>query len=108
MPEPEGSHNRIYDVVRRIPPGHVLTYGDVAALAGLPRQARLVGYALHALPERSNVPWHRVINARGGISTGRAMPGGELVQRFLLEDEGVEFNAGGRTLLARYRWDGGS
>jgi methylated-DNA-protein-cysteine methyltransferase-like protein len=101
----DGSHNRIFDVVRRIPAGRVLTYGDVAALAGLPGHARLVGYALHALPDGTTVPWHRVINARGGISTGRAYPGGELVQRFLLEGEGVEFDARGRTSLARYRWN---
>jgi len=102
MSADRGSHNVIYETVRRIPPGRVLTYGDVAALAGLPGHARLVGYALHALPEGSTVPWHRVINARGGISTGRAMPGGELVQRFLLEGEGVEFDARGRTSLKRF------
>lgn len=104
MADENGSHNVILAVVRRIPRGRVLTYGDVAALAGLPGHARLVGYALHALPEGSTVPWHRVINAGGGISTGRAMPGGQLVQRFLLEAEGVEFDARGRTSLKRYRW----
>lgn len=100
----EGTHNRIFAVVRRIPRGRVLTYGDVAALAGMPEHARLVGYALHALPEHSAVPWHRVINHRGGISTGRAWPGGELVQRSLLEAEGLQFDANGRTSLKRYRW----
>jgi methylated-DNA-protein-cysteine methyltransferase-like protein len=50
------------------------------------------------------VPWQRVINARGGISTGRAWPGGELVQRRLLEAEGVEFDANGRVPLDRFRW----
>lgn len=104
MSGPEGTHSRIHAVVRRIPPGRVLTYGDVAALAGLPGQARLVGYALHALPAHTTVPWHRVINHRGALSTGRAVPGGELVQRRLLEAEGVEFDAAGRTSLARYRW----
>jgi methylated-DNA-protein-cysteine methyltransferase-like protein len=104
MRDPEGSHNRIYSIVRRIPAGRVLTYGDVAALADLPGHARLVGYALHALPEHTTVPWHRVINHKGALSTGRAWPGGELVQRRLLEAEGVEFDANGRTSLARYRW----
>ena len=104
MSERPSSHNRIYDVVRRIPRGRVLTYGDVAALAGMPGQARLVGYALHALPEHTTVPWQRVINARGGISLGRAYPGGELIQRQLLEAEGVAFDANGRTSLERYRW----
>lgn len=100
----ESRYNPVYEVVRRIPPGRVLTYGDVAALAGMPDSALLVGYALHALPEHTTVPWHRVINHRGAISTGRAWPGGELVQRTLLEREGVAFDAAGRTSLARYRW----
>jgi methylated-DNA-protein-cysteine methyltransferase-like protein len=103
----EGTHNRIFAVVRRIPSGRVLTYGDVAALAGMPEHARLVGYALHALPEHSAVPWHRVINHKGGISTGRAWPGGELVQRSLLEAEGLQFDANGRTSLKHYRWTPG-
>lgn len=100
----ESSYPGIYEVVNRIPAGRVLTYGDVAALAGMPGAARLVGYALHALPEHTTVPWHRVINARGGISVGRAVPGGELVQRFRLEEEGVEFDANGRVSLQRFRW----
>jgi methylated-DNA-protein-cysteine methyltransferase related protein len=103
-PEPDGTHIRILSVVRRIPPGRVLTYGDVAALAELPRHARLVGYALHALPAHTAVPWHRVVNHRGGISTGRAWPGGELAQRHRLEAEGVAFDANGRLSLERYRW----
>lgn len=102
--EEEGSHNRIRAVVRRIPAGRVSTYGDVAVLAGMPGQARLVGYALHALPQHTTVPWHRVINARGRISLGRAVPGGELVQQRLLEGEGVEFAADGRVDLKRFRW----
>ncbi|HET8655577.1 MAG TPA: MGMT family protein [Longimicrobiaceae bacterium] len=104
MPEESSSHNRIYDVVRRIPEGWVSTYGDVAVLAGMPGHARLVGYALHALPAHTTVPWQRVVNARGGISMGRAFPGGELIQRQRLEDEGVEFDANGRISLERYRW----
>lgn len=100
----ESSYPRIYDVVSRIPAGRVLTYGDVAALAGLPGRARLVGYALHALPEHTTVPWHRVINAQGRISLGRAVAGAELAQRFRLEGEGVEFDAHGRVSLTRFRW----
>lgn len=99
-----GKHQRIYAIVRQIPPGHVATYGDVAALAGLPGHARLVGYALHALTEFSDVPWQRVINARGTISLGRAYPGGELHQRRLLEAEGVEFDANAKIDLKRFRW----
>jgi methylated-DNA-protein-cysteine methyltransferase-like protein len=99
-----GAYERIYGVVRRIPRGRVSTYGDVAALAGLAGHARQVGYALHALPDRSNVPWHRVVNAQGRISTGRGVAGGELPQRFRLEKEGIRFGANGRIPLARYRW----
>lgn len=95
-------HQRIYSVVRRIPRGRVATYGQVAGLAGLSGHARQVGYALHALPSHSRVPWHRVINARGEVSP-RAN-GERLTQQMLLEDEGVEFDARGRLKLARFQW----
>jgi methylated-DNA-protein-cysteine methyltransferase-like protein len=98
-----GSYQRIYAVVRRIPEGRVATYGQVASLAGLAGHARQVGYALHALPAETAIPWHRVVNASGGISL-RAMPGGELVQRGLLEREGVRLDPRGRVPLARVRW----
>ncbi len=102
----------IYAVVSRIPAGRVATYGQVAALAGLGRGARQVGYALHALPEGSDVPWQRVINSRGEVSP-RADAGGEIgweanwegYQRHLLEEEGVEFSTAGRVDLDRFRWD---
>ena len=97
------SYREIYAVVKRIPPGRVATYGQVASLAGLPGHARQVGYALHALPEHSTVPWHRVVNAKGGISP-RAMPGAELVQQQLLVREGVRLNAQGQVSLAQARW----
>jgi methylated-DNA-protein-cysteine methyltransferase-like protein len=97
------SYQDIYEVVRRIPPGRVATYGQVASLAGLPGHARQVGYALHALPEDSTVPWHRVVNARGSISA-RAVPGAELVQRHLLVREGLRLNARGQVSLAQVRW----
>ena len=104
-PEPEGRWQRIYRVVRRIPEGCVATYGQVAALAGLPRQARQVGYALHALPAGGDgVPWHRVVNARGEVSA-RSDSEADLLQRALLESEGVVFDAGGRLSLPRYRWE---
>ena len=104
MPEsrPLASYARIYRVVRRIPPGKVATYGQVARLAGLPGQARLVGYALHALDDEA-VPWQRVINAKGEISP-RAFEGPDQLQRHLLEGEGVAFDPRGRVSLARYRW----
>jgi methylated-DNA-protein-cysteine methyltransferase-like protein len=97
------TYQRIYSVVRRIPKGRVATYGQVAALAGLAGHARQVGYALHALPGGTVVPWHRVVNAAGRIST-RATAGGELVQRLLLEKEGVPLDARGRVPLDRVRW----
>lgn len=97
-------YRRIYAVVRRIPRGKVATYGQVAELAGMPRQPRLIGYALHALREGSAVPWHRVINARGRVSTRGGGSGGEIGQRLRLEREGVVFDAGGRVSLERFGW----
>jgi methylated-DNA-protein-cysteine methyltransferase-like protein len=96
-------YRRIWAVVRRIPRGRVATYGQVATLAGIPRHARMVGYALHALPEGSTVPWHRVINAAGAVSL-RGEPGYDRLQRALLEGEGIRFDVEGRVALARYRW----
>lgn len=96
------SYYRIYEVVKQIPFGRVATYGQVAKLAGLPRQARLVGYALNALRDDS-VPWHRVINSKGGISE-RSYGNHASLQRNLLEDEGIEFSSGGRICLQRYQW----
>lgn len=97
-------YERIYGEVRRIPKGRVATYGQIAALAGIPRQPRRIGYALSALEDES-VPWHRVVNAKGEISR-RADPGYENYQRILLEQEGVVFDANGRIALDKYRWPG--
>ena len=92
-------------MVRRVPRGRVTTYGHVAALCGKPRAARTVGWALHALPEGSDVPWHRVINAQGGISISKVGIPPEL-QRALLESEGVKFDRDGRVDLKRWAWSG--
>ena len=100
------SYARIYEVVRSIPEGRVATYGQVAALAGIPGHARQVGYALNALPDESGVPWQRVINARGEISK-RMDPQYEWIQKTLLEEEGVQFDARGRVPLPEYRWQPG-
>lgn len=100
-------YQRIEAVVRLIPEGCVLTYGDVAKLAGLPRNARLVGHALGAVKDRDQVPWWRVINSQGGISTARLSPEGNYIQQELLEAEGVEFNLNHKTSLRKYRWDSG-
>ncbi|HUQ19740.1 MAG TPA: methylated-DNA--[protein]-cysteine S-methyltransferase [Gemmatimonadaceae bacterium] len=96
-----GLHQRIHAVVSRIPRGRVATYGQIARLAGLPRQPRLVGYALHALPAGTRVPWQRVINAQGAISTRK---GGVTPQRRLLEDEGIQFDNRGRVSLDSFQW----
>ena len=90
--------------MRRIPRGRVATYGQVAALAGLPGHARQVGYALAALPAGSRVPWHRVLNAQGRISLRRDGPGAGVPQRHRLEREGVVFDGAGRVSLARFGW----
>jgi methylated-DNA-protein-cysteine methyltransferase-like protein len=93
----------VYRVVRRIPSGQVATYGQVAALAGMPGAARQVGWALSALHEDDDVPWHRVINAQGEISPRGTREAADL-QRALLESEGVELNQRGRVDLTRYAW----
>lgn len=98
------SYERIYAQVARVSRGKVATYGQIADLADLPGHARQVGYALHALPPGSDVPWHRVINAKGEVSL-RAEPGWEGFQRQLLEEEGVVFDSVGRIDLKRYRWE---
>jgi len=90
--------------VRRIPRGRVATYGQVALLAGLPRQPRLVGYAMHALPNGTDLPWHRVINAEGRVSARSGEDAGSVRQRVLLEAEGLHFDAAGRISLARQGW----
>ena len=103
MARTSNSYPRIYAVVSRIPKGRVATYGQVAALAGLPRQARLVGYAMHALPAGSDVPWHRVVNAAGKISIRSNGLGHDELQAQLLRREGVRFIKDAIP-LARYRW----
>lgn len=99
----DGRRERIYSVVALIPEGRVSTYGRIAELAGLPGQARQVGYALAALAPDNDVPWHRVINAKGEISL-RAGGDGASRQRRLLEAEGVAFDSAGRVSLARFGW----
>jgi len=91
----ESRWKKFYRVVRKIPRGRVASYGQIAELAGLDGHARQVGYALHALPADSGVPWHRVVNAKGEISPRSAGDSHEL-QRMLLEAEGVEFDERGR------------
>jgi methylated-DNA-protein-cysteine methyltransferase-like protein len=102
-PDRSDTWRRIYAVISRIPEGSVATYGQIARLAGFGGHARMVGYALHALPSGSDVPWHRVINAQGKISL-RSDGEFALIQRGLLEREGLEFSATGRISLDRFGW----
>jgi methylated-DNA-protein-cysteine methyltransferase-like protein len=99
-------YRKIWEMVSRIPRGKVATYGQIAALAGQPGQARLVGYALHRLPEGSKVPWQRVVNSRGEISlrARSLVSGAEAHQRWMLEQEGVTFDRLGRIDLKRHGW----
>jgi methylated-DNA-protein-cysteine methyltransferase related protein len=100
------SYDRIWALVRRIPRGRVATYGQLAALAGLGRNARLAGYALHALPSGSPLPWHRVLGAGGRLSLARLDAQSALTQRMRLEREGVTFDASGRVRMERHAWRG--
>ena len=92
----------VHRLVRRIPKGKVMTYGQIATLLGSRLSPRAVGWAMHGSPR--GVPWHRVVNASRGCSTERMpdIPPG--LQQALLRAEGVEFRAGGTLDLARYRW----
>ncbi len=98
------SYDRIYAIVRQIPHGKVATYGQIADLAQLYGQARLVGYALYRVDKHTEIPWHRVINAKGEISESSLRLGSDYVQRSLLEAEGIEFDAHGKINLKVYRW----
>lgn len=96
------AYQAIWHVVAQIPYGTVATYGQVARLAGLPRQARLVGYALHRLPSDHTLPWHRVVNVKGQLSFPL---GGDFycLQRDLLMAEGVVFEQD-KINLTQYAW----
>lgn len=91
-------------VVRRIPKGWVATYGQVAAMVGLPRLARLVGRILQHLDPATKIPWHRVVNARGEVSYALSRNGGDALQQRLLETEGIAFDDRSRFNLERFRW----
>ena len=93
--------DRIYDVVCKIPKGRVATYRQVALLAGNPRWARVVGYALHNNPAPGKIPCHRVVNREGRVAEGFAFGGGER-QRELLRAEGIEFLPDGSVDLKKY------
>lgn len=99
-----GIFDRIYDCVRRIPSGRVATYGQIARLCGMPRGARVVGYAMASCPEGSGVPCHRVVDREGHTKKAfdTFLPD---TQRMLLEEEGVAFLLDGRVNLAECLWE---
>lgn len=101
----EQAFEKIYRLVLRIPRGRVMTYGQIARLLEDRYSPRLVGWAMHATPkDERNIPWHRVINSQGGISTGRVIVQEPQLQRYLLEAEGVVFDARGHCDLRVYQW----
>jgi methylated-DNA-protein-cysteine methyltransferase related protein len=97
--------DQVYQLVSLVPPGKVVSYGQVAALLGVSHAARTVGWALHGLPEDSPVPWQRVINYRGRITNTSSADIGAL-QQALLEAEGIRFGPDGRVDMEVYRWEG--
>lgn len=96
-----GYRARVFEIVRRIPSGRVMTYGQLAEILGEGYTPRTVGFVMHSADE--TVPWQRVINSQGACSTGRVIVPPDLQQRMLVS-EGVVFNEKGRCDLARYRW----
>lgn len=96
----------VWGIAKRIPRGRVATYGQLAALLGMPKHARQVGYALSATPENMKIAWHRVVNAEGRISLRLKHweTGSDDLQRILLEAEGVTFDDSGRIDLKKFRW----
>ena len=99
------SFDKIYAVVRRIRAARSATYGQVAMLAGNPRWARVVGYALHANPDPEGIPCYRVVTKDGRTSPAFAF-GGADIQRALLEADGIGFLPDGRVDMDRYQWEG--
>ena len=99
--KPSLLHSSIYDLVCKVPAGHVTTYGQIAREVGC--TARTVGFAMAALPPGGHVPWQRVINSQGKVSP-RLDGEGNVLQRDLLEIEGLNFDQNGRVNLDEYSW----
>ncbi len=101
-PPDEKYRERVYKIVRRIPSGRVMTYGQIAYMLGEGYTPRTVGFVMHGADER-NTPWHRVINSQGKCSTGRIVLPADKQQR-MLEREGVKFDDTGRCDLEKFLW----
>jgi len=99
----QSAFEKIYEAVKQIPYGQVATYGQIAAIAGNQRWARVVGYALHANPNPDEIPCYRVVNKEGRVSDAFAFGGGNR-QVALLKAEGVEF-IDGHVDMKRYQWE---
>ncbi len=99
----QGFFEKVYSIVSSIPRGNVLSYGDVARLAGNPKMSRQVGWALHCNPRPGEVPCHRVVFKNGSVCTGFAF-GGPEVQVALLKEEGVEVE-NFKINMKKYRWE---
>lgn len=96
-------HKQVVKIIKMIPLGKVATYGQIAAMAGSPRGARQVVRTLHSSSDKEKLPWHRVINARGRISL--KPDSGYEIQKAMLEDEGIIFNADGSINMRKFQWD---
>src|SRR5438132_949936 len=97
--------DQVIILVRQIPAGKVTTYGTISTLAGMPRGARLVGGILHANSDQLNLPWHRIINRHGFISTN-CLEHPKQLQKALLEQEGVAVSPDFVVNLMNYLWEG--
>ena len=99
----QNTFEKIYEAVRQIPKGTVATYGQIAAIAGNKRWARVVGYALHVNPDPEHIPCYRVVTKDGRVSEAFAF-GGENEQVRLLKDDGIEFKDG-HVIMEKYQWE---
>lgn len=99
---PKSFYKRVLEIIKKIPKGRVATYGQIARYAGNPQASRQVAYILHSSTEKEKLPWHRVINSKGGISL-RSKHGYEL-QKQMLEREGITFDEENRVDLDSFGW----
>ena len=105
MSDKPTTYDRVYEIVRQIPRGLVATYGQIAELSNLAGKARVGGYALYRVDMKiSDIPWQRVVNAKGEVSLSPLRYGTDYLQRSLLESEGIIFSDAGKIDLRKYLW----